>query len=200
VEAQELERKRLARELHDETGQVLTSVLLGLKAAESAPEHERTAALRGVRSQVAAAAQDVRRLAVELRPAALDDFGLVPAVQHLARTFRENTGVSVDVETRIDAERLPGETETALYRIIQEALTNVTKHAEATRVSIFLTEKEHSVVAIVEDDGHGFDTAARREGLGLLGMQERLRLLDGRLTVESSENGGTTLVAEVPLA
>jgi signal transduction histidine kinase len=201
VEAQEAERKRLARELHDETGQALTSILLGLKpleqALESAASREAAAALREL---VVSTLQDVRRLAVELRPAALDDFGLAPALERLASTFAEHTGTAVDVEARLGEERLPSELETTLYRIVQEALTNVVKHADAARVSITLTRGARTVVAVVEDDGRGFDpSAARHEGLGLVGMRERVALVGGRLRVEASPGSGTTLVAEVPV-
>ena len=200
VEAQELERTRLARELHDETGQALTSILLGLKPLEQAAEtDEGRAAVASVRELVVSTLQDVRRLAVELRPSALDDFGLVPAVERLADTFREQTGLEVDLETQLGEERLPGEVETALYRIVQEALTNVVKHAGASRVSILLTRKDGGVAAVVEDDGLGFDPGATRDhGLGLVGMRERVGLVGGRLRIESSAGAGTTLVAEVP--
>ena len=201
VEAQELERARLARELHDETGQALTSILLGLKPLEQAAETDETrTAIASVRELVVSTLQDVRRLAVELRPSALDDFGLVSAVERLAETFREQTGMQVDLEARLGEERLPSAVETALYRIVQEALTNIVKHAEATRVSILLTRKDGSALAVVEDDGLGFDPgAARDEGLGLVGMRERVALVGGRLRIESAAGAGATLVAEVPL-
>lgn len=201
VEAQELERRRLARELHDETGQALTSILLGLKPLEQSAESEETrAAVGSVRELVVSTLQDVRRLAVELRPATLDDFGLVPAVQRLSDTFREQSGLQVDLEARLGEERLPSEVETALYRVVQEALTNIVKHAGADRVSILLSRKDGSVVAVVEDDGSGFDPGAIREdALGLAGMRERIALVGGRLQIESSVGAGTTLVAEVPL-
>jgi signal transduction histidine kinase len=199
VEAQELERRRLARELHDEIGQDLTSLLLGLKTIEEAGNkaqlHEATAALREL---VVTALQDVRRLAVELRPKALDDFGLVPALERLAMTFGEQTGMVLEVENRLGDLRLPGDVETALYRIVQEALTNVVKHAQAQHVSILLTWKEGRVAAVIEDDGRGFDPRAKTEGLGLLGIRERLDLLGGHLVIEAT-GAGMTLVAEVPL-
>jgi signal transduction histidine kinase len=200
VEAQELERRRLARELHDETGQALTSILLGLKGLDEAVEgeagHDAVGALREL---VVATLQDVRRLAVELRPKVLDDFGLVPALERLTETLAEQTGMQVRFEAALPSERLPPEIETALYRIVQEALTNVVKHARAGSVSVVLTRKPSSVAALVEDDGHGFDPAHVRDGgFGLEGMRERVGLFDGRLQVESGE-GGTTLVAEVPL-
>ncbi len=199
VEAQELERRRLARELHDQTGQELTSVLLGLKAVEEAKsDTERAEALASVREQVVETLHDVRRLAVELRPKALDDFGLAPALERLRDAFSEQTAMRVDLESQIH-ERLPPDVETALYRIVQEALTNIVKHAQATVVSIVLTRKAGAVTALIEDDGRGFSRDSGREGLGLLGMGERLALLGGKLRIESSPGAGTTIVAEVPL-
>jgi signal transduction histidine kinase len=201
VSAQELERERLARELHDETGQALTSILLGLKELEDAGSAaDVSSATTRLRELVVTTLQDVRRLAVELRPKALDDFGLVPALERLVETFQEQTGIEVFMEPQLGQERLPSEIETALYRIIQEALTNVVKHAQASRVSIVLSRRGNSVSAVFEDDGRGFAVDETREdGLGLLGMKERLSLLDGRLQIESSSDGGTTLVAEVPI-
>jgi signal transduction histidine kinase len=200
VEAQELERTRLARELHDETGQALTSILLGLKPLErSAESAEAREALESVRELVISTLQDVRRLAVELRPSALDDFGLVPAVEHLAETFQEQSGLRVDLESQLGETRLPSDAETTLYRVIQEALTNVTKHSGASRVSILLQRKRNAVVAVVEDDGAGFDpSGARADALGLVGMRERVSLAGGRLQIESTPGAGTTVVAEVP--
>lgn len=199
VDAQELERRRLARELHDEIGQDLTSLLLGLKTIEeSRNKEELNEATAALRELVVTALQDVRRLAVELRPKALDDFGLVPALERLAMTFGEQTGMVVELEGRLGGLRLPSEVETALYRIVQEALTNVVKHAQAQHVSILLTWKEGRVAAVIEDDGRGFDPLAETEGLGLLGIRERLDLLGGRLVIEAT-GAGMTLVAEVPL-
>jgi two-component system, NarL family, sensor histidine kinase DevS len=199
LEAQELERRRLARELHDQTGQELTSVLLGLKAIEGAKsDAERAEALAGVHEQVLGTLHDVRRIAVELRPKALDDFGLVAALERLRDTFSEQTGMRVDLESRI-RDRLPTEVETALYRIVQEALTNVVKHAQATAVSIVLARKDGVVTAVIEDDGRGFSPGGTHDGLGLLGMGERLALLGGKLKIESSHGAGTTIVAELPL-
>jgi signal transduction histidine kinase len=142
----------------------------------------------------------VRRLAVELRPQALDDFGLVPALERLGEAFAEESGITVDVQANLDAARLPAEVETALYRIVQEALTNVAKHSGATRVSVVVTRREGAVTAVVEDDGKGFGAAGGEgDGLGLVGMKERVGLLGGRLAIESTEGAGTTVVAEVPI-
>ena len=199
VEAQELERHRLARELHDETGQALTSILLGLKAVEDAKnEKQNREAAAELRELVVSTLQDVRRLAVELRPKALDDFGLRAALERLAQTFTEQIGIETDVEASLGDERLPPEVETALYRLVQEALTNVVKHSRASHVSISIVRKAHSVSAVIEDDGVGFGEQSG-EGVGLIGMRERVGLLDGRLDIESGAGHGTTIVAEVPL-
>lgn len=201
VGGQELERRRLARELHDETGQALTSILLGLRAVEDAADPEGvSAAVSDLRELVVATLQDVRRLAVQLRPKALDDFGLVPALERLTQTFSETSGIAVDLEAQLGPDRLPTEVETTLYRIVQEGLTNVVKHAEATRVSILLVRRTGTATVVIEDDGRGFDSsAASTDSLGLQGMRERAELHDGRLTVETSPGAGTTLVVEVPL-
>ncbi len=200
VAAQELERTRLARELHDETGQALTSILLGLKPLEQlATTEESSAAVASVRELVVSTLQDVRRLAVELRPSALDDFGLVPALERLAESFREQTGLQVDLETSVGGDRLPADVETALYRIVQESLTNIVKHANAGRISVLLTRKDDGVAVIVEDDGGGFEESPSEEGLGLVGMRERVGLVGGKLRIESAPETGTTIAAEVPV-
>jgi signal transduction histidine kinase len=202
VGAQELERRRLARELHDETGQALTSILLGLKSLEDAlgDERQRGAAVAGLRKLVVATLQDVRRLAVELRPKVLDDFGLVPALERLTESFGEQTEIRVRFESSLGDERLSPEAETALYRIVQESLTNVVKHAHAHSVSIVLARKPGAVALVIEDDGSGFDVAETRDdGFGLEGMRERVGLFGGSLQVESRAGAGATIVAEVPL-
>ncbi len=201
IEAQESERRRLALELHDETGQALTSILLGLTAIRASRDD--TAAERAeadVRALVVQALQDVRALAVELRPAALDDFGLAPAIERLAETFSERSGIETIVEAHLD-QRLPPEIETTLYRLVQEAMTNVIKHAGAEHVSIIISSRKRGVAVTIDDDGQGFDLAeVRADALGLLGMRERLALVGGSVSIESSPTSGTTIAAQVPLA
>jgi signal transduction histidine kinase len=153
-----------------------------------------------LREHVVNALQDVRRLAVELRPAVLDDFGLEPALERLTDAFAEQTGLRVDFHSALGETRLPGEVETTLYRVVQESLTNIVKHANANSVSVSLARREAGVAAVIEDDGAGFDQrSVRKDGVGLLGMRERLALLDGRLEIESRPGAGTTIVAEVPV-
>ena len=202
VNAQELERRRLARELHDETGQALTSILLGLRGLEDVKDEATLkTAVAEVRELVRSTLQDVRRLAVELRPTALDDFGLVAALERLTDNFAEQTGMAVEFVSNLPGDgRFPPEVETALYRLVQESLTNIVKHARATSVSIVLTQKPGFVSVIVEDDGVGFEPGRQTgDGIGLLGMRERVGLFGGRVVVESRPGAGTTIVAEIPL-
>jgi len=201
VAGQEVERRRLARELHDETGQALTSILLGLRAVDEADGADGVkTAIAHLRELVVATLQDVRRLAVQLRPKALDDFGLAAALERLVQTFSESSGITVDLEVRPGETRLPTEVETTLYSIVQEALTNVVKHADAGKVSILGVRRDNAVTLVIEDDGRGFDPAVvEPDHLGMEGMRERAELHDGRLTVETSPGGGTTIAVEVSL-
>jgi signal transduction histidine kinase len=206
ISAQEDERKRVARELHDETGQSLTSLMVGLKVLESTTRLEE---VRGkaaeFRALIAEILQDVHDLAFQLRPSLLDSLGLAAAVQRLAEDYAEKLGIHIDCQAvGVEGRRLPPGTETALYRIVQEALTNVAKHAEAKNVSVILRHGEASVLAIVEDDGKGFPvaevmgSAAKDKRLGLFGMEERAALVAGKLTIESAPGEGTTVFVEVP--
>jgi two-component system, NarL family, sensor histidine kinase DevS len=197
LDGQETERRRLARELHDETGQALASILLGLKTLERDVGEEPLGVIRGL---VDSALGNVRRLTVELRPPALDDFGLAAALERLGSVIGDQSSFTVDVNVALPTGLLPPDHETAIYRIVQEALTNVVKHASAKHVSIVVASSEKAVRAVVEDDGVGFATRDVREhALGLVGMRERAQLLGGRLEVESSPGAGTTVVVEIPL-
>src|SRR5579862_1541513 len=201
VTAQELERRRLARELHDETGQALTSILLGLRGLEDVKDGATLkAAVSEVRELVRSTLQDVRRLAVELRPKVLDDFGLVAALERLTDNFAEQTGMTIEFAPNLPGDaRFPPEVETALYRLVQESFTNIVKHARATSVSVLLMRKANSVSVVVEDDGVGFEPGRETgDGIGLLGMRERVGLFGGRVVLESRPGAGTTVVAEVP--
>jgi len=196
LQGQELERKRLARELHDETGQALASILLGLKSLEAQVGPEPVATIREL---VGTALEDVRRLTVELRPPALDDFGLGPALERLTSMTAKRSGIDIQLSVRSPVS-LPADQETALYRIVQEALTNVVKHAEAQSVSIIVMPTGSSIRTVIEDDGKGFDPAAVREGaLGLVGIRERVGLLGGRFELHSAPGAGATLMVELPV-
>jgi signal transduction histidine kinase len=206
VTAQEDERRRISRELHDGLGQELTALILGLKALEhavpeGAPGRDR---LREVERVVNAIGREAHDLAVELRPTALDDLGLVPALSEYVGRWSERTGVAAGFQPLgLEDGRLPPEVETAVYRVVQEALNNVAKHAGAGRVSVMVSRQGGELVAVVEDDGRGFDPgragSGGRRSLGLLGMRERVGLVGGALVVESAEGAGTTVQARIPL-
>ncbi len=207
ISAQEEERKRIARELHDETGQALASLMVGLRNVEEAAAptdmHRR---LMDLRALTAGTLEDVRRLALELRPSVLDDLGLAVALRRYVQDYAARFKTQVDLQIdRLDERRLAPEIETAVYRIVQEALTNVARHAQACHVSVLLEAHDGQLNLIIEDDGCGFDAAGvLRAGLaenrlGLYGMRERAELLDGALTVESQMGGGTTVYVRVPL-
>ena len=199
VDAQERERRRLAIELHDETGQSLAAVLMGLRRLEESGDPATVrATVEELRGTVVNAVQELRALAVELRPKALDDFGLAPALERLIDTYSRRTGLEVDSHLAGLEPRLDEPVESALYRIAQEALTNIAKHAGASAVSIVTRRTGERLTMIVEDNGTGFDATAPAEGLGLVSMRERAELLGGSLRLESSTEHGTTLVVEVP--
>jgi signal transduction histidine kinase len=199
VEAQERERRRLAIELHDETGQSLAAVLMGLRRLEESNDPATVrATVDELRETVVNAVQELRALAVELRPKALDDFGLSPALERLIETYSRRTGLAVDSHLAGLESRLPEPVESARYRIAQEALTNIAKHAGASSVSIVTRRDKGRIALIIEDNGTGFDVAVPAGGLGLVSMRERAELLGGSLRVESGPDHGTTLVIEVP--
>ncbi|NLC57958.1 MAG: GAF domain-containing sensor histidine kinase, partial [Armatimonadetes bacterium] len=204
IAAQEEERKRVARELHDHTGQSLTSLIIGLRRLEAEQDAEpaRTA-VRQMRLQASRALEELHHLAFELRPSVLDDLGLVVALQRYAEDFAQRTGIQLHMALdALAGVRLDPAVEIALYRIVQEALTNVAKHAQAHTASVLLQERANSLVLIIEDDGRGFvvpDVAAGNgKHFGLMGMQERVALLGGKLTLESAPGAGTTVYVELP--
>ncbi|MBI2940386.1 MAG: HAMP domain-containing protein [Chloroflexi bacterium] len=203
--AQEEERKRVARELHDEVGQSLTALIMGLGSTEEALPPE----LRSVRDQLAQirgltadTLEEIRRLMVDLRPTLLDDLGLIPAIGWYAETHLTRAGIEPVVEVVGPRRRLPSLMETALFRVVQEAITNVIKHSEAHRATVRLEFEEYSISATIADDGRGF---SRHEldgerGFGLLGMEERVTLLGGTLRIDSQPGRGTRLAIRIPLS
>jgi signal transduction histidine kinase len=207
VVAQEAERKRIARELHDSLGQYLTALRLGFDAiapicATDEKARRRVSALKDITAQLA---RDFSRMAWELRPMALDDLGLRNAITQYLEEWAERSGLRIDLEITLGDRRLPAAVETGLFRVLQEAITNVTKHSGADQVGVVLEATGGEVRLIVEDNGRGFqidegtDIALGRKHLGLLGVRERLALVNGSLEVESSAHGGTTVYACVPV-
>lgn len=208
VTAQEKERRRIARELHDQMGQHLTALMLGLASLKESCQdqplaHDRLQQLQRLTNELG---QEVHHLAWELRPTALDDWGLPTALSNYVEEWSERSDIPVDFHSiGLDQERLAPEIEATIYRAAQEALTNILRHAEAHRVSLILERRPDHVVAIVEDDGRGFDaeavmdTTETKRWLGLLGMKERVALVGGTLQVESTLGAGTTLFVRIPV-
>ena len=201
MRAQEEERRRLARDLHDEVNQALTAILLRLEALaqDSPPSHvDEVTELKRLVNQ---AMEELLNLARQLRPSALDDHGLTPAIETQLKRFSARTGVEVTLEKEGDADTLPGDVQTAVYRILQEALANVGRHAGATAVAVELEVADDRLELRVRDDGAGFDPVSVSRngsdnpgaGLGLSGMAERARLAGGELDVRSAPGGGTTV-------
>jgi two-component system, NarL family, sensor histidine kinase UhpB len=203
LEAEEVERSRIARELHDETGSALTAVLLGLAAIDAtttlSEAHQASTALR---ETARSALENVGRQAFALRPSALDEFGLVAALNDLSSGLQGQGGPKVELKVDLPAgARLPANIETAVFRITQEALTNVVKHSRAETVHITFRRRTRSLSLVVADDGHGFSrTQIPGSGLGLVGMRERVASIKGTLDIESQDGAGTRLTVEIPLA
>jgi signal transduction histidine kinase len=210
IAAQEAERTRVARELHDEAGQLLTSLLIGLRTLEQDPGLSGRAASQVaiMKSVVHRLFDELQQLAVELRPPSLDRLGLLGAIDSYVRDFGERTGLLVDLElSGCPDGGWPEPVEIAVYRIVQEALTNVARHARASRVGVLLERRGEELSVVIEDDGCGFDVDAVLRGqrpgarppLGLFGIQERVELLHGRFSIESARGRGTTLLVQIPL-
>lgn len=199
VEAQEEERRRLARELHDETSQSLTSMLLRIKALEGETDlGVITDRLTGLRYLTSLTLGEVRRLSTDLRPVMLDDLGLVPAIRVLAERVATESGIEITLCAEALDRPLDSAIETILYRATQESLTNVVRHSGASRASVRLERTTGGVRLSVDDDGKGFDPSTPGNGFGLLGMRERAELVGGCFTVEGVRGSGTAVVLDIP--
>jgi two-component system, NarL family, sensor histidine kinase UhpB len=203
VNAQEEERKRIARELHDDTAQVLTAQLLRLKTMEAVGQRLDPEGLGQLIEMTAEALEDVRHMAHELRPPSIDDLGLHASVESLTAQFRDRFGIPITYRIEGSKRRFPAGIEIAMYRIVQEALTNIAKHSQARSASVTIGNDETCVWAKVEDLGIGFDPQSvdrsDGSGLGLFGMQERTTLFNGKLKIESAPGRGTTVTVRIPL-
>lgn len=204
--AQEQERARLARELHDEIGQALTAIIMTTTVVENSlpPEfvsgREKLANVRNIASQ---ALNDLRGLIFDLRPEVLDDLGLALALRAQTKKHLEPLGIQVELRASGLRDNLPHEVETAVFRVVQEAITNIARHSHATQASISLTKQEGRLLVRVRDNGQGFDLAqvmnGPRQAWGLLGMEERVTLLGGKFYISTRPGAGTLLLAEIPL-
>jgi signal transduction histidine kinase len=209
INAQEAERKRISQELHDEMGQALTAIIYNLEMSlrDLPPGLGQTTRERLVEaySLTLRTLEQVRLLSLDLRPAMLDDLGLVPALRSYVGRYTRRTGMEVAFEAVGMEEQLSPEMDTALYRIVQEALTNVARHAQARSIRLRLECKASTVAVLVQDDGRGFDVEQKLEsnpsdsGVGLIGIEERVHALGGRLSIFSQPGQGTVLSVEMPL-
>ncbi len=203
MEVQEAERRKIALELHDEIGQVLTGLKLGLEIGSRLPAHEVGASLDQARALVNDLMARVRKLSLDLRPPMLDDLGLLPTLLWHLEHYTAQTQVRVNFKhSGIEKRRFAPDVETAAYRLVQEALTNVARHAHAPEASVRLSTHRQTLLIEVEDIGSGCDVESvlmASETSGLAGMRERVVLLDGRLTVESRPGMGTRLTAELSI-
>lgn len=206
--AQEEERKRISRELHDEVGQALTAISVNLQLLKQKPAHDRKdvdATVQETQALLGQTMNNVHRFAYELRPAMLDDLGLVIALRWYIRAYAKRTGIRVNFRADPLVEKLESEPKTVLYRVVQESLNNIYKYARARRAEIVIRKINAGIRLMVKDDGRGFDpnklnmTTKEKGGLGLMGMQERLRLVNGQLSVASQPSKGTTIQAMIPV-
>ena len=202
VQVQEEERKSLSRELHDEVGQMITVLRMELGTAEQRASSSDSAALPHLRAASTLADQtlrSIRSLARGLRPSMLDELGVVPALNWLAREFTKHGGINVSVATDGEMDQVPESYRTCIYRVAQEALTNCARHARAHEVLLELKRVGNTLSLKVQDDGAGFDASQPNTGIGLVGMKERVRELNGKLTIETGPNKGTLLNVQIPL-
>jgi signal transduction histidine kinase len=200
VELQEDERKRVARELHDEVGQALTSILIRLKALQEEADNVAISdRLDDLRTLTAQTIEELRRLAMDLRPAALDSLGIVPALQWYTQQIAERTGLDIKFRGSEKFERLPLETELILYRVAQEGITNAIRHGKAQSIEITLGRDPQTIRLTITDNGKGFNPIGTNHGLGLVGIRERVELLDGNFSVKTTPGAGAQLLIEIPL-
>jgi signal transduction histidine kinase len=200
---EEEERRRLARDLHDTVGQKLTAIALGIHAAESARgvPAEAVAQLHSLHGLIDELTKDMHDLATRVRPLALDDIGFEPALRQMIRDWSKQTAIATEFfAAGLDARKLPSEIESTLYRVVQEGLTNVSRHAKARKVAVVVELSEGCAIAIIEDDGIGINGHSNGKRLGLVGMSERLALVGGSMEIESEPDRGTTVLARIPIS
>jgi signal transduction histidine kinase len=200
VRTQELENKRISRELHDSVGQALTSLLLRIRTIQNKEEADLVRdQLEELYQLTTETMEEVRRISLNLRPLVLENLGLVDAIYWYVENFQKSTGIEVVFRNSVDSCTLSSEIELTIYRIIQEALTNVSKYAEAGHVAITIGGGSDRFLMSIRDDGIGIDMAAKRNGLGILGMGERIRLLGGTLSIQGDKGKGTSILVRIPL-
>jgi two-component system sensor histidine kinase UhpB len=198
LRAQEEERKRVARDLHDEVNQALTAILLRLEALTHVAPPRLKAELAETKGLANQAMEELLQLARQLRPAALDDHGFVPTIEEQLRRFKAQYGIETSLSTEGALDNLGSDQQLVLYRVTQEALNNIVRHAKAQKVVVDIARTDGSVELCVSDDGKGFVVGTEKGGLGLEGMAERARLVNGEFEVDATPGRGTTLKLRVP--
>ncbi|WNQ11591.1 sensor histidine kinase [Paenibacillus aurantius] len=207
--AQEEERKRIAREIHDGLAQTMANVVLRTEISERMLGMQQYDAVKeelvDLKGQVRTGLEEVRKMIFNLRPMALDDLGLVPTLRRFVQDYEDKTRIRTQFDFYGKETRLPSGMEVAIYRLIQEAFSNVMKHAEASFISLEVTFTKETVLIVVRDNGKGFDVElveakiSKGTNFGLMGMRERIELLEGRMQFESSQEGGTKITMQIPI-
>jgi two-component system sensor histidine kinase DegS len=202
IEAQEEERKRIAREIHDGPAQAMANVLLKSELCEKLITKDIEQAkieLKNLKNIVQQSLKEVRKIIYDLRPSALDDLGLIPALSRYIKNFSEETGIFVDFSVLSDYKRLSPEIEITCFRVVQEALTNIKKHSKAKNASVKFEFGMRFISIIIKDDGIGFDKENIGQGYGLMGMKERVEILNGKFEISSFKNKGTQIYISIPV-
>ncbi|AEM79043.1 sensor histidine kinase [Thermoanaerobacter wiegelii] len=202
IEAQEEERKRIAREIHDGPAQAMANVLLKSELCErliTKDVEQAKVELKNLKDIVQQSLKEVRKIIYDLRPSALDDLGLIPALSRYIKNFSEETGIAVDFTVLSDYKRLSPEIEITCFRVIQEALTNIKKHSRAKNASVKFEFGMRFISIIIKDDGTGFDKENIGQGYGLMGMKERVEILNGKFEISSFKNKGTQIYISIPV-
>lgn len=204
IEAQEEERKRLSREIHDGPAQMMANVMLRSELVERVYEQqgveEALKEIRDLKKMVKDSLAEVRRIIYDLRPMALDDLGLIPALEKYIKHIKDHYDFDIQFSYLGKPRRLQADQEVALFRLIQESMQNVHKHAKATEVHIKIELKPTLATVVVKDNGKGFDTSVKKEGsFGLLGMRERINMLEGKLSIDSKHEKGTLVMVQIPV-
>ncbi|TMW72366.1 sensor histidine kinase [Alteribacter natronophilus] len=205
IEAQEEERKRLSREIHDGPAQTMANILLRSELVERVYNQqgidEALAEIKSLRGLVKESLAEVRRIIYDLRPMALDDLGLVPTIAKYLKNFQEQSGLRITFRNEGREIRLPSEMEVAIFRFIQESVQNAFKHAEPKHVTVKIELEPTQALAVIKDDGRGFNPEEKKEGsFGLMGMRERVNMLDGQLTINSKPGEGTMIMVQIPIS
>jgi two-component system, NarL family, sensor histidine kinase NreB len=195
IDVQEEERKRLSRNLHDGIGQNLYSHLITINLLKSQMDHP---IIEKLQDEATELIEEIRKISWELRPSVLDDLGLIPAIRSYLTRYSEHYGIDVGFDSSLTS-RIPANKEIAIYRIIQESLTNTRKYADAEKATVTIREMDHSVRIMIEDTGNGFDIESSPRGVGLFSMEERARAVDGELHIHSKNGEGTKVIFDVPI-